>query len=310
MSSRALRLDARALVVEPSFAVAGSVRRTLESAGLSVATVPLAREALSHCEEESCDLVFIGWSSSSEAEALCRELKKLWPLLPVVVFYPSEVEDPSAHALRLGADAFLVAPLTRANVLSTSQLLLRLTRMLKEKAEGAVEPPDEVALESAAAPSGLDDFKRALMMELRRSHRYKTPVCLLIAALDGPPPPPDEAFWDKAQSAMLAALRDIDLVARLSDGRFLILLPQTGREGGLSVAVRLQHCLGSPSPLDGPTASVGVGFCHPQASEGRVGLTALMKHAQKALARAREQGGNRVEAALPGPSRKERILLT
>jgi GGDEF domain-containing protein len=220
------------------------------------------------------------------------------------------VEDPSAHALRLGADAFLVAPLTRANVLSTSQLLLRLTRMLHEKAEGTVETPDEVALASAPASSGLHDFKRALVMELRRAHRYKTPVCLLIAALDGPPPTLDEAFFDKAQAAMLAALRDIDLVAHLSDGRFLILLPQTGREGGLCVAVRLQHCLGSPSPVDGPTASVGVGFCHPQVTEARVGLTALMKHAQRALVRARELGGNRVEAALPGPSRKDRIFLT
>lgn len=317
-ASKPQRLDASALVVEASPAVAGTLRRALESVGLTVRAAHSAEEAITAIESTTPDLVVIGWSPHFEGESLCSGLKESHPQLPVVLFYPPEVDDPTAHALRVGADAFLVAPLKRPNLFSTTQLLLRLRALNQKHSEPLPSPEgDGASSQEASVPlsEDLQAFKRALVMELRRAKRYGAAVSLLMAGFDEPEKvfaqyPATSQFWGETQNAIHASLRDIDVVARLSDGRFLILLPQTPQEGAEVVASRILEKVGSPHPLDGWTASVGVATCQPQGDEGRVGLTALMKYAQQALTQARLSGGNRIECLSSRRSRKERIALT
>jgi diguanylate cyclase (GGDEF)-like protein len=92
-----------------------------------------------------------------------------------------------------------------------------------------------------------------------------------------------------------------DLVARYGGEEFAVLLPQTKLEKGVEMAEKLRRgieALGLPDGLDGPrvTASFGVAAKIPLGSENPQDL---VDEADHALYEAKDQGRNRVCAALP-----------
>jgi diguanylate cyclase (GGDEF)-like protein len=103
-----------------------------------------------------------------------------------------------------------------------------------------------------------------------------------------------------AAGTFVSVLRSGDRLARFGGEEFLVLLPDTGHEGGLVVAERLRAALASrpvkvrceePDALELTlTASIGV-------AEQRPGEEAqqFLRRADMALARAKRAGRNRVE---------------
>ncbi len=311
----------RALIADPSVPVSGAIRKYLEAEGFEVKVVHYLDEAVEKVRAQEADLVFAAATSSFDGETLCKKVKQLQPVCPVVLVYPPDEDAPGVHAARAGADAYLVGPLKRATVGSCAKSMMRI-RALEERVQrleateqnrppeqvpAARPPPPATATAAAASASGSGDFeffKKLLLMEVKRSRRYRYPVSFLLVALDQFGERAAQLTQQQRTSVLAEALagitrcvRDIDLAVPFKDERFLVFLPNTPREGALIVAGRLREQLATLEGLPQTTASVGVAAYEPGAGRAQVSFGSLMKDATEALRRAQAAGGNAVEAA-------------
>ncbi len=313
--------SATILLAEPSAPVAATLRRFLESAGFTVRVASSVEEAEQRAGEEAPEVLCASVSSAFDGEGLCRRLKALLPATEVVLLYPPDVDDADAHAAAAGADAALVGPLKRGTVVSCVRVLLQ-GRTLKETVERLeadlqkhiAEPPKDVT-DIAGTSADFEFFKKYLLMEVKRSRRYKYPVSFLLVAVDHfaeraaeLAQPARKAALAEALSVITRGIRDIDLAVPSGDNRFLVFLPHTPSEGALFVAGRLQQRLRQLTQLSEATASIGVASYEPAPGETQIGFGTLMKAVTDALAKAQAAGGDRIESA--GPKQKRtRISL-
>lgn len=303
----------RALIADPSVPVSGVIRKYLEAAGFQVRVVHHLDEAAQRMGDADLDIVFAAATPSFDGETLCQRSKAKAPNLPVVLVYPPEEEDPEPHAAKAGADAYLVGPIKRATVVSCARSMMRI-RTLQTTVEKLESDLKQRATHSANAATEFDFFKKFLLMEVKRSRRYRYPVAFLLVALDH--------FAEKAahvsgteRTQILAealrtvarCVRDIDLAVPFGDERFLVFLPHTPREGAMIVAGRLRDNLASLKSMPDSTASVGVASFEPGGDvKSQVSFGSLMKDATEALRKAQAQGGNAVE----GGERKARDRIS
>jgi diguanylate cyclase (GGDEF)-like protein len=140
-----------------------------------------------------------------------------------------------------------------------------------------------------------DDLGRR---ECARARRNSSPLALLIIDIDH-----FKAFndtyghlaGDELLSALVAAcrlhLRQVDLLARWGGEEFAVLLPDTGREGCLSVAEKLRQAVAQLTVPGGGeqahvTISLGGALWAPEDQE----LTELLRRADMALYQAKRRG--------------------
>lgn len=310
-------MSARALISDPSVPVSGALRKYLESAGFEVRVVHYLDEAVEKIRAGEPDLVFAAASSTFDGETLCQKAKSLAPAMPVVLVYPPEEDDPEPHAARAGADSYLVGPLKRAAVVTCARAMLKIKNLAEtvERLESDLRKRVEIAQRESASsssssstPSGgaqeFEFFKRVLLMEVKRSRRYRYPVAFLLVAIDRfaeRVAPLNHAERTAAVAEALGAVtrctRDIDLALPFGDERFLVFLPHTPRSGALVVAGRLRDHLATLKTLPEATASVGVATFEPGVdAKSQVSFGSLMKDATEALKKAQAAGGNAVEA--------------
>jgi diguanylate cyclase (GGDEF)-like protein len=161
-------------------------------------------------------------------------------------------------------------------------------------------------------------FYERLYAEVARARRYRQPLSLVVAELDG-----EEdltrvrgpAFRDAVLAAMarllLTSLRDkVDVACRLGGGRFAMLLPNTppGPDSAGLVAERVRQRVAATRLSDDEVGELGrftmsfgvAGF--PEAAEDADELAAA---AEVRLATARAEGGDRIEPPLPEPDEED-----
>ena len=98
-------------------------------------------------------------------------------------------------------------------------------------------------------------------------------------------------------STITQTLRDSDVAGRYGGEEFLLLLPDTNREGALESAERLRAAIGAlrvPGENRNVTASLGVAVLPDDAGDG----AQLQRRADRALYAAKKSGRNRVETWL------------
>ncbi|MCY1046108.1 diguanylate cyclase [Corallococcus sp. bb12-1] len=328
---------ATVLLAEPSAPVASALRRFLEGVGHEVAWVGSAAEARRLLEDRPPGVLVASASLPVDGEALCQELRQKGSRLPVLLVYPPDEEHADTRAAEAGAEGCLVGPLKRGTVVTCVSLVLRL-------AEAGTRPvaPEAAAAASAVAiparPGGLperrasrtdlfavssspdfDFLKRLLLMEVKRSRRYRYPISLLLVEVDrftehtlSLAPQARTALLAEALGLLTAGVRDIDVVVPFADSRFVVFLPHTPRSGARVVAERLLERMHALKALPGATASVGVAVSEPPAG-GTKALTqgaglsfgGLLKEAGDALRRAQAGGGDSVVVAQAGPGTQE-----
>ncbi len=84
-------------------------------------------------------------------------------------------------------------------------------------------------------------FDDALGREWAVGMRERTPVALLLIAVGGDPP--DAMLVEISRALRWCAMRPRDIVARLDDGTFAMLLPRTGSAGTNEIAVRVREAV-------------------------------------------------------------------
>jgi diguanylate cyclase (GGDEF)-like protein len=157
-------------------------------------------------------------------------------------------------------------------------------------------------------------FYERLHAEVARARRYRQPLALVMAEVDGEEEllhSRGPAFRDAVLAAiarlLIASLRDkVDVACRLGAGRFALLLPSTppGPEAAGLVAERIRQRVTGTLPADDElgvlgrhTMSLGVAGYPEDAEDG----DELAVAAGDRLAAARSAGGDRVEPPLPEP---------
>jgi two-component system cell cycle response regulator len=147
-----------------------------------------------------------------------------------------------------------------------------------------------------------------LVDELKRAHRYGTPLSIVLCDIDHFKSVNDtyghnigDDVLRQVARTLAQAVRNVDTVARWGGEEFLVILPNTSPAGARIVAERVrQQVERAPAVPGGPerrTLSLGVAtFCEDPTPE------ALLERADQALYRAKHRGRNRVEFAdAPAP---------
>lgn len=147
-------------------------------------------------------------------------------------------------------------------------------------------------------------FQERLGDELRRARRYNHPLSVIMADIDHFKHYNDthgHLAGDEVLQALAGLLRanvrDTDLVARYGGEEFVVLLPETSREGALAVAEKIRAAVAAHAfphretqPGGCLTISLGVATFPEDLKEP----AALIRHADKALYRAKALGRNQV----------------
>jgi len=301
------------LVAEPAIPVATALRRFLESAGYAVIVVGTAAEALREVRTSPPDVLLASLSESLDGEGLCREVKQEAPGIPVLLLYMPEEEHPEERSAEAGADACLVGPLKRTTVVTCVGLMLQVMDARAAVARAGPAPaapapePDDVAarrlgLEGPASPD-FEFLKRLLLMEVKRSRRYRYPIALVLLELDHL----DErtAHLGSSQRTTLLAellgllsggVRDIDVIVPATEGRFVAFFPHTPKAGALVLAERMRQRVKTLARLPNMSVSMGLSVFEPSPVRGQtqVSFGNLMKDANEALRQAQAEGGDRL----------------
>lgn len=163
-------------------------------------------------------------------------------------------------------------------------------------------------------------FQQVLQIEWKRATRFKRSLSLLMIDIDhfkdfndtfGHP------FGDKVLKViadlLIKNLREVDTVARFGGEEFVVLLPDTAREGALVVAEKLRHLVeierfsGEHQRILPLTVSVGIAAFPDDARD----MDDLIDHSDVALYEAKDAGRNRVVdyarlvAAIPADSEED-----
>lgn len=139
--------------------------------------------------------------------------------------------------------------------------------------------------------------------ELRRARRFRDPLALLIIDVDHFKQVNDtwgheigDAVLRGMVDAIVAALRDVDIVGRLGGEEFAVLLPKTDVRAAFGVAERLRAAATSVAVVPNLriTASIGLTV----ACDGD-DFTTLFNRADQAMYQAKQTGRDRVCGKLP-----------
>ncbi|WP_044181699.1 diguanylate cyclase [Hyalangium minutum] len=301
------------LIAEPAIPVATALRRFLESANYAVIVVSTAAEALREVRTSPPEVLLTSLSDSLDGETLCREVKQEAPELPVLLLYMPEEENPEERATAAGADACLVGPLKRTTLVTCVGLMLQLadtraaTRSTQAPAPAPAPESDDAAarrfgLEGPSSPD-FDFLKRLLLMEVKRSRRYRYPIALLLMELDHLSERTAQ-LGSSQRTTLLAEMlgllsggvRDIDVIVPTTEGRFVAFFPHTPRVGAMVVAERMRQRVRTLARLPNMTVSMGLSVFEPSPVRGQtqVSFGNLMKDANEALRKAQAEGGDRV----------------
>ncbi|MFH2125766.1 MAG: diguanylate cyclase [Pseudomonadota bacterium] len=167
---------------------------------------------------------------------------------------------------------------------------------------------NEEALKRLANTDGLTGvlnrrrFMELSRQEVARSHRYGGPLSLIMLDVDHFKAVNDSYGHEVGDEVLVSlsqvcrqVLRQVDLFGRVGGEEFMALLPETGLEAAAMVAERLRNALAAQAvsaskPELRVTISLGVAQLTPETR-----LSDLMRLADDAMYRAKQNGRNRVE---------------
>lgn len=294
----------KVLLVEPDHRVAAELAKHLWNAPLVVDSTSTATGALMRARDFRPDVVVAPADERLDGEDLCRQLKRMDSALAVLLVYPADRTRADDLATAAGADGWFVAPYNVGALVSSVKWAVRLREQTRE-VERLRREVDEAALapspgSTQAARNEVEFFKRTLLMEVRRSRRYRYPLALLCVGVDQFPNTLGRLAvhvrtreMRKLLGVIHRTIRDIDLAVVEGGERFLVCLPQTDLDGARYVAQRVRELV--PQGCEEARITVSVGVAAYDGSGADVSFKSLFQHGTSCLQRAQGLGGDRIE---------------
>ncbi len=139
-----------------------------------------------------------------------------------------------------------------------------------------------------------------LSLELKRVNRYQQPVTIIMTDLDHFKQVNDTYGHDYGDQVLITVaslfkeeIRDTDFVGRVGGEEFVLVLPNTDKEAGLFVANRMRNRVEAYAFEHGEVTFSGGAVSAP---EDGTDMKELLKKADQALYRAKENGRNQIVA--------------
>jgi diguanylate cyclase (GGDEF)-like protein len=312
--------DSRVLVVDDEETIRSVIAQVLEEDGYHVTEAGSGEEALDVFRRTAFPLVItdIVMSRMSGIELL-KELKLLDPEVQVVVITSHASVDTATSALRSGATDYLTKPFDDLNAISKTADMALERRKLSEHNRQLMDRLKQNAeelkdlnrrLHEQATRDGLTGlfnhryFRESLATELARCSRYRRPFSLVFMDVDHFKRYNDTHGHLAGDDLLknLARLLEQDrrgstIVCRYGGEEFVMLVPETDREGALKLAeIVRQRIEAHPfsgeerQPLGRVTLSLGVASYPDDGEDAEI----LIQHADKALYAAKNAGRNAV----------------
>jgi diguanylate cyclase (GGDEF)-like protein len=252
-----------------------------------------------------CDLVMAGFDGLKflGLKASRKELEQI----PVIILTAEDDLDRKAEILERGASDYVTKPFHEKELLARVRIHTKLKLLQDELRE------KNVLLETLSVTDSLTGLanRRRLMArleeEVARARRYKTPLSVVMIDIDHFKAVNDlhgHAMGDEVLrniGAMLkAGVRTTDLAARYGGEELTLVLPHTDIPAAMLVAENLRERFADlEHQLDGITLkrTVSMGVAARDGQGDMPSAEDLLKHADEALYRAKQNGRNRVEVA-------------
>jgi two-component system cell cycle response regulator len=301
---------AKILVADDSSVERAAARAALEEAGYSVMEAVDGQQALEVFARDRPDLVMLDVVMPRlTGLETCRILKAKAQggYLPVIMVSTRNSVNARVEGLRSGADDYLGKPYDAEELRARVEALLRTRKVIgertaKDKDKDKSKPEAEAPAGGQAGRNPNEVFRRRAEEEFDRAERYSDPLACLRVELDD-----YDALIQRhsaeAVAGMIRSLRDvietsvrkIDLVFRLDDRGYVLLLPNTHFPGALAVAERISldsvKMRLDADPGYRATVSVGVSFFPNKDTHSVQDLLDLVG---AALERARSEGGGKI----------------
>ncbi len=281
--------DVKILVADDSASDRAVACGVLTEAGYSVIEATDGQQVLEIYQRERPALVLLDVVMPKIGGLeVCRILKaKATAYLPVLMVSTRNSVNARIEGLRSGADDYLGKPYDGEELRLRIDLLLRTRAALDERPEASPEAAEPRALLPAA------ELHRRMAEEFARAERYSDPLACLRLEVDGP----DErapALVEILRGVIETHIRKIDLVMKIDERGFLLVLPNTHFPGALTVAERISRETRRPQRGEGQagfTVSIGVSFFPNKDTHT---LQDMLDLVNAALERARKEQGGKI----------------
>jgi diguanylate cyclase (GGDEF)-like protein len=296
----------RILIADGSDEVSRALRGALEAGGLSVATAATTKDALAQLHAAAHAVALVATDLPGGALDLLDAMKTDPDLAPtVVVLVSDEMEDSAVRdGLDRGASDCLRKPVDPAEGWVRTRAALRvaaLQRQLREENERLTELAATDDLTGLLARRFLESHLRGLVAGATRHGRALSLVMLDVDNFKAINDTHGHSVGDQVLRAVVdrvrGRIRADDLLGRWGGDELILVLPDVGFDGAMTMAEALRQRIEAPAISAGAhpvavTLSLG-------AAEWRHGesVTELVERADLAMYEAKAAGRNQVHGA-------------
>lgn len=304
---------AKILYVEDSETQASVIKDFLEKSGYDVILVDNGKSAINVAKSQPLDIVLLDVILPDiTGYEVCRWLKLNSDTreIPIIMLTVKGSVSDKVTGLEAGADDYLPKPFDEIELNARIYACLRTKALqdeLKQKNRQLEELLEKVKILASTDPltklSNRRHFEVVLENEFKRAARYNSPLACLMIDIDyfkkindGYGHHTGDLVLHEIAHIIKNTVREIDVTARWGGEEFVVLLPQTGKEGALQSASRILKAIVTHKftclPDKKISASIGIA-CLPDPSINTG--EKLIDASDIAMYEAKRKGRNRTE---------------
>jgi diguanylate cyclase (GGDEF)-like protein len=267
--------------------------------------VPCLRDAFAHLGRERVDAVLLDLSlPDGFGLPILKQIQAFSPTIPIIVLSGVSDQTLALQAVQNGAQDYLVKGQGHP------ELLARAIRYAIERKRTEERLTYMAQYDQLTGLVNRTLFRDRLVQAMARSKRLQQPIGLMLLDLDRFKAVNDTMGHDVGDQLLKGVaerlhdcVREVDTVARMGGDEFTIILEGLAQEQDIAiVARRITQSLAEPFRIGEHQASIGVSIGITVYPSDDHGTDELLKHADAAMYRAKQRGGNSFEFHTPGES--------